>query len=364
MATLSPVLRLHRQMQDIASALAARPDWTDDAVMKKTLMLHAEWVSGLRTSSLLDATQALAQWAEWSQYLPSGISPVSPEGVEHFLSHLQSLGKSDSTICLKFSYVRRFLAGIGAVTAAEAARVLISGYWGSLSLRPRKSRALINEEIEIMLALVDVDDARQVQDAALLLVLYEGPARIGELLGTYRQGCWDRPPIAVSDLALHPDDTAMLRLSTLRDPGVDTVHLSPRCGRFLRRWIELAGIDSGYLFRSFVHARIDRISKRPLLSETAAKRLKDWVRCAGLRVDGLSLESPRMGLATDLLRTANNMDDLLGRTRWETPTALFRALNVLPHPQGSLRAQRGRAACGTGYRRKPALGSPQQSFTF
>jgi len=364
MAKLSPVLRLHRQILELANALLARPDWTDADLMKKVMALHTHWVGTMRAVTLFQACNALSQWAESSRRLPSEISPVSPDGVEHFLKHLQMLGKSHGAICLNFSYVRRFLAGIGAVTAAETARVLVSGHMRSRSLQPRNSRALINEEIEVMLSMVDMDDARQVQDAALLLVLYEGPARIGELLGTNRYGCWDRLPVAVSDLVLHPDDTAVLRLSTLKAPGVNTVHLTPRCGRFLRRWIELTGIDGGHLFRSFVHARIERISKRPLLSGTAAERLKDWVRCAGLQVDGISLESPRMGLATDLLRTTRNMGDLLSRTRWECPISLFRALNVLPHSMGSLRAPAGRVSSWTGCRRKPAQGTQQQSFSF
>ena len=215
-----------------------------------------------------------------------------------------------------------------------------------------------------MLSIVDMDDPRHVQDAAILLVLYEGPARSCEILGAREGHYWVTMPVAVSDLVLHDDNSGTLRLNTHVTSCRDSVALSPRCGAYLRRWLELTGIQDGHLFRSFVHATLDQVSPHPVTRLTARKRLVDWVARTGLLTEGVTLESPRMGLATDLFPSAQSIDDLLIRTRWGSASSLFRALNAPARSRNCSAPSIQLTPNSAGYRRKPGLGSPQQAFAF
>jgi len=348
----------------MADTLSKRPEWNGPDLAQSVVTLHEDWVASMRETSLVNARFAIAQWADmWSQ-LPDNVSPLSGESMRPYVKHLELQGLTPRTICAKICFVIRFLRSIGASEASVALTKLKRRYSYSYRSLPRISRALVREEIEAMLSMVDMDDPRHVQDAAILLVLYEGPARSCEILGVREGHYWVTLPIAVPDLVLHDDNSGTLRLNTHVTSCRDSVHLSPRCGTYLRRWLELTGIQDGHLFRSFVHATLDRVSHHPVTRLTARKRLVDWVERAGLLTEGVTLESPRMGLATDIFPSAQSMDDLLIRTRWGSASSLFRALNA-PVRSGNYSASRVQLTPNsTGYRRKPGLASPQQAFVF
>jgi site-specific recombinase XerC len=364
MTVLSPTLRLRRQLLRMADTLVSRPELGDMDLSQRVVALHEEWVASMRETSLVNARFAVAQWADmWSQ-LPSEVSPLGGESMKLYVKHLELLGLTPRTICAKICFVIRFLRSIGASEASVVLTKLKRRYSHSYRSLPRISRALVREEIEAMLSMVDMDDPRQVQDAAILLVLYEGPARSCEILGVREGRYWVTPPVAVQDLVLQGDNSGTLRLNTHVTSCRDSIGLSPRCGTFLRRWLELTGIQDGHLFRSFVHATLDRVSPHPVTRLTARKRLVNWAERTGLLTEGVTLESPRMGLATDLFPAAQSMDDLLIRTRWGSASSLFRALNA-PARSGNCSASRVQLTPNSaGYRRKPGVGSPQQAFAF
>jgi len=364
MTVLSPTLRLRRQLLRMADTLASRPELGDMDLGQQVVALHEEWVASMRAPSLVNARFAVAQWADMWSHLPGGVSPVSAAGMKPYVQHLEMEGLSARTICAKICFVIRFLHAVGASEAGATLAKLKRRHTHSYRSQPRISRALVVKEIEVMLSLVDMDDPRHVQDAAMLLVLYEGPARSCEILGVREGHYWAALPAAISDLTLHADDSAVLRLNSRNTSGRDQIELSPRCGRYLRRWVELTGLQDGHLFRSFVHATVDQVTAHPMTRLTARKRLVDWVKRTGLPTEGVTLESPRMGLATDLFPSAKSMDDLLIRTRWGNPSSLLRALNAPTRSGVYSSGQVQLTPSSTGYRRKPGLSSPQQSFTF
>lgn len=364
MTTLPPSVRLHHVLRDMVRTLSAHPEWMEQGVAPKWLALLERWMAEMQRHSIVRACYAIERWKEHWPHLPEGTSPITQAGLSLYVAHLQSQGLSPPTIYARLGYVKQMLEAIEAKESTRALLRWMKTCRGDYRYQPRVSRALGIDDIDIMLSAIDMDNPRQVQDAALLLVLYEGPARPHELLGSRRGIAWGVEPVAVSDLTLHPDDTGVLQLATRRASCTHVIHLSPRCGKYLRHWLEMTGIKDGPLFRSFVCSQVDQISIHPLVRKTAGRRLVDWVRRVGLVAEQVSLDSPRMGLATDLFRTAQSTGAILVRTRWGDPSSLLRAVACPSLPQATPVPAPHRAPARSGYRRKPALGSPQQSFAF
>lgn len=363
MDTSTPSLRLYRQLHEMANTFSIHPEWIGGNVALKWTALYDEWATTMAPSSMYQIHSVIAAWvAHWPR-LPSDISPLSREGLTHYIEHMEAQGFSPKLMYTRLDYVKRLFSAIDASESSAALFRQMKTYREGARQRPRECRTLIHEELDAILALIDLDIPLHVQDACMLLVLYECAARPYEIFGTCNRGCWTVDPIAVSDLTLHPDDTGILRIRSHRGTRTRMVQLSQRCGRLLRRWLEMTGIEYGPLFRLFRQGSSDRIATRPLSRLVARKHLVKWVRYAGFVQDGISLESPRMGKLVDDIRANRVANSRLIKI---CQRSVVSSLDATPHTQDIGDPSIAAAAMRTHPRdrRKPPPGTAQLLFKF
>ena len=169
----------------------------------------------------------------------------------------------------------------------------MQGIRRTLGTRQRQVKALVKDDLLEMLVMVDQQKQNKAaRDKAILLVGFAGAFRRSELVA-----------LRCEDLTEHANGIEILlrQSKTDQEKAGRTVFIpyasGERCPvKALVQWREVAGIDSGWLFRAV--NRHDQVSDTPLTAQSVALIVKESVRRMGADPAVVSGHSLRAGYCT------------------------------------------------------------------
>jgi integrase len=225
--------------------------------------------------------------------------PAMPGTIRAFIAHCVATGKKPATI-------KRYVATIARVHVAakllnpcssEAVRLGLKKMGRETSARQDQAHPLGWKDIKEF-----IDGAggglRADRERAMLCVAYETLARRGELVA-----------LEVTDIDLHPDGTgqASIRRGKTDAEGQGRVaYLSRETVRWLKIWLEHAGIDQGAVFRRLIGQHQIGGPLNPGSIAPIFKRVAQWIGMPERTIKHVSGHSTRVGATQDL--TALDID--------------------------------------------------------
>jgi integrase len=267
-------------------------------------------------------------WAcDWAAFIrfcePGRICPLpaSPETVATFVAQCRIEGKKPAT-------VRRYLSTIALAHRVaklmnpcddEAVKLEIKGLTNDLSVRQRQARALGWAEIKQFLDTAG-ESLPATRERALICVAYDTMARRSEVVA-----------FNVDDFRFLTDGTgrALIRRSKTDQVGEgNTAYLSRTTVRYLKLWLDAAGIKGGAVFRRVIGRGTvttdengrGRIGERLSVDGVAQafKRVAKWIKMPPEQVAQVSGHSIRVGATQDLLALNIDLASVMQAGRWKT----------------------------------------------
>ena len=187
-----------------------------------------------------------------------------------------------------------------------------------LMARGRRQKQVAGLRSELRDALINSAGVGLVgaRDRALVSAGYDTLCRRSELVA-----------LLVEDITEAEDGsgTVLVRRSKADQLGYGRVaFLSPRSIALLRRWLELAGIDNGPIFRG---VRGSKVLPRPLSAQVVTQVVKRAALRAGLAaelVSRLSGHSFRVGAALDMTEHGIDLVPIMHAGGWKSPDMVVR----------------------------------------
>jgi integrase len=219
--------------------------------------------------------------------------PADPKTIRDFIEDCVKEGKKPATI-------KRYVATIARVHIAaallnpcssEAARLGLKKMGRETSARQDQAHPLGWKDIQEFIESAGVG-LRVDRERAMLCVAYETLARRGELVA-----------LQFHDIDFHPDGTgiALIRRGKTDAEGHGrSAYLSRETVRWLKRWLESAGINEGAIFRRLVGR--DKIggALNPGSIAPIFKRVAQWIGMPERYLKLVSGHSTRVGATQDL----------------------------------------------------------------
>jgi integrase len=226
-------------------------------------------------------------------YMASRAEAVTPGTVEHELAAIQSLHTRWRLPSLrKNKFVRMVFVGIRRERGIKA----------------HPKTAIRAADLKRLLTALPSSN-RGVRDRALLLLGWTGAFRRSEIAAIEVEDlCWVPEGLKVQLRRSKTDQVAKGRLVGI--PAGNAPELCPL--EAVRRWLEVAAITTGPLFRSV--DRHDRIRKTRLSGAAVASIIKQAVRQAGLDPTNYSGHSLRSGLVTEAAAHGVRERDIMRHT--------------------------------------------------
>jgi site-specific recombinase XerD len=272
-----------------------------------------------------------------SQY--ASVLPARAETVAGFVLHSKEKGKKPATVRRYLSTIARMhrAAELFNPCASEAVRLEVKGMTREVSVRQRQARGLGMREIQQFLNSPG-DNVRTVRERAMLCVAYDAMTRRSELVA-----------IAVEDLQFLNDGTGRLLIRRSKTDQAGEGHLaylSRQTVRYLRAWVQQAGIKEGAVFRRIVGRGTitydrqgqGRIGGR-LSAEAVARVFKAVVKFLMMPagdVEQISGHSVRVGAAQDLLALNVDLASVMREGRWTTVRMPMRYGEQVTAAQGGM----------------------------
>lgn len=225
--------------------------------------------------------------------------PADPRTIRTFIEHCVKKGKKPATI-------KRYVATIARVHVAskllnpcssEAVRLGLKKMGRETSARQDQAHPLGWKDIKEFIGSAG-KGLRADRERAMLCMAYETLARRGELVA-----------LEVGDVDLHPDGTgqSLIRRGKTDAKGQGRVaYLSRETVRWLKVWLEHAGISEGPVFRRLIGRRQVGGPLNPGNIAPIFKRVAQWIGMPERSVNQVSGHSTRVGATQDL--AALNID--------------------------------------------------------
>jgi integrase len=219
--------------------------------------------------------------------------PAEPKTIRAFIDHCVTAGKKPATI-------KRYVATIARVHVAakllnpcssEAVRLGLKKMGRETSARQDQAHPLGWKDIKEFIGSAG-KGLRADRERAMLCVAYETLARRGELVA-----------LEVRDIDFHPDGTgiALIRRGKTDEEGQGrSAYLSRETVRWLKIWLEHAGINEGRLFRRLIGQNQIGGPLNPGSIAPIFKRVARWIGMPERTVDRVSGHSTRVGATQDL----------------------------------------------------------------
>ncbi|WP_376100965.1 tyrosine-type recombinase/integrase (plasmid) [Roseomonas sp. CCTCC AB2023176] len=259
--------------------------------------------------ALRKASAAFTAWAATERASPL---PCTAETVARYVDDLAERACKPATIRQAVWAVGTMhrAAGLTDPTKAEEVRLALKRMTRSLGTRQRQAAPVGEDDVRLLLRLVGPEPSLRVQrDVALLLTMRDLLARRSEAVA-----------LDVEDVTSSPDGsgTVLIRRSKTDQAGEgEVLWLSPRTMTHLKRWLDLAAIEAGAIFRAINKA--GRVMRR-LASGAVPPIVKGLAATAGLDASAFSGHSARVGMTQDLAAAGSELPAIMQAGRWKSPT--------------------------------------------
>jgi integrase len=219
--------------------------------------------------------------------------PADPKTIRAFIEDRVKAGKKPASVKRYVATIARVHVAVGLLNpcSSEAVRLGLKKMGRETSARQDQAHPLSWKDIKEFIESAG-EGLRADRERAMLCVAYETLARRGELVA-----------LEVKNVDFRPDGTgqALIRRGKTDAEGQGRVaYLSRETVRWLRIWLEKAGIEEGAVFRRLIGQH--RIGG-PLNSGSIApifKRVAQWIGMPERFVDQISGHSTRVGATQDL----------------------------------------------------------------
>jgi integrase len=225
--------------------------------------------------------------------------PADTKTIRAFIDDRVKEGKKPATVKRYVATIARVHVAAGLLNpcSSETVRLGLKKMGRETSARQDQAHPLGWKEIKEFIGGAG-EGLRADRERALLCVAYETLARRGELVA-----------LEVRDIDFHPNGTgqALIRRGKTDEEGQGRVtYLSRETVKWLRIWLEHAGIDGGAVFRRLIGQNHVGGPLNPGSVAPIFKRVAQWIGLPARVVDRVSGHSTRVGATQDL--TALDID--------------------------------------------------------
>jgi integrase len=238
--------------------------------------------------------------------------PADPKTIRAFINDRVKAAKKPATVKRYVATIARvhIAAGLLNPCSSEAVRLGLKKMGRETSARQDQAHPLGWKEIKEFIGSAG-EGLRADRERAMLCVAYETLARRGELVA-----------LEVKDIDVHPDGTgiAVIRRGKTDAEGEGrSAYLSRETVRWLKRWLESAGIIEGAIFRRLVGR--DKIggALNPGSIAPIFKRVAQWIGMPARIVGEVSGHSTRVGAAQDLAELDIDLAAITQAGGWKSP---------------------------------------------
>src|SRR5271170_7438718 len=219
--------------------------------------------------------------------------PANPKTIRAFIEDRLRAGKKPATVRRYIATIARahVAAGLLNPCSSEAVRLGIKKMGRETSARQDQAHPLGWKDIKEFIDSAGVG-LRADRERAMLCVAYETLARRGELVA-----------FEVKDVDFHPDGTgiALIRRGKTDAEGQGrSAYLSRETVRWLKIWLEHAGISEGTLFRRLIGQNQFGGPLNPGSIAPIFKRVAQWIGMPERYLKLVSGHSTRVGATQDL----------------------------------------------------------------
>src|SRR5271170_4737558 len=238
--------------------------------------------------------------------------PADPRTIRAFIDDCVKAGKKPATIKRYVATIARVHLASGLLNpcSSEAVRLGLKKMGRETSARQEQAHPLNWKDIKEFIDSAG-EGLRADRERAMLCVAYETMARRGELVA-----------LDVRDIGFHPNGTgqALIRRGKTDAEGHGRVaYLSRTTVRWLKVWLEHAGVEEGAVFRRLIGR--DQIGG-PLYSGSVSlifKRVARWIGMPARYVAMVSGHSTRVGAAQDLAALDIDLAAITQAGGWRSP---------------------------------------------
>ena len=219
--------------------------------------------------------------------------PADPKTIRAFIEDCVKVGKKPATIKRYVATIARVHVAAGLLNpcSGEVVRLGLKKMGRETSARQDQAHPLGWKEIKEFIDSAGVG-LRADRERAMLCAAYETLARRGELVA-----------LEVRDIDFHPDGTgiALIRRGKTDAEGQGrSAYLSRETVRWLKIWLEHAGIREGTLFRRLIGRNQVGGSLNPGSIAPIFKRVAQWIGMPERLINRVSGHSTRVGATQDL----------------------------------------------------------------
>ncbi len=275
-----------------------------------------------------------ADWRVWTEFCERhgyALLPATLPVLREFLVDRIGQGRKRATIehyLATLTVVHR-LAGLPSPMDSMEARLMWRGLRREhLSSRQRQAKGLTMDDIDTIVATLDLANPRDLRDAALLSLAFETMFRRSELI-----------VLRIEDLSVEDDGSGRIFLpssKTDQEGAGFLQYISPETLVLVQDWIRVAGLTRGPIFRSTPRSnKADRYDT-PLSDRDVARLFKQRALQAGLDPSRVSGHSTRVGAAQDLIAANFSGAEIMRQGRWKTERMVIRYSESLNAGRGAM----------------------------
>jgi integrase len=237
--------------------------------------------------------------------------PAEPKTIRMFIEHCVQQLKKPATVRRYVATIAsaHIAAGLLSPCASEPVRLALKEMGRKTSARQRQALALGWKEVKQFIDSAG-EGLRADRERALLCVAYDTMARRSELVA-----------FNLEDVEFVPNGsgTLLIRRSKTDQAGEGSrAYLAGDTVKWLKIWLENAGINEGAMFRRLVgQGRVGERLNADIISDIY-KRIARWIGMPAKLVAQVSGHSVRVGAAQDLLVLNIDLGSVMQAGRWKS----------------------------------------------